>query len=54
MVRRIQSREPPPNLAHLPNVRLTPFDWWRIVGENAVWIVTNLPKALRDRLSRKR
>ena len=53
-VRRLQGREPPPNFAHLPNVRLTPFDWWRIVWENVVWIVTVIPKALRDHLIRKR
>ncbi len=54
MRRRIQGREPPPNFAHLPNVRFTPFDWWRIVWENVVFIVTVLPKALREHLSRKR
>jgi hypothetical protein len=53
-VRRIQGREPQPNFAHLPNVRLTPFDWWRIVWENVVFIVTVLPKVLRDHLGRKR
>jgi uncharacterized protein DUF2652 len=54
MTRRLQGREPQPNFGHLPNVRLTPFDRWRIEGEKAVWMVTNLPKALRARLSRKR
>jgi hypothetical protein len=54
MRHRIQGREPQPNFAHLPHVRLTPFDWWRIVGENVVFIVTDLPKLLRDHLGRKR
>ena len=53
-VRRLQGREPPPNFAHLPNVRLTPLDWWRIVGEIAVLMVTDLPKALYHHLTRKR
>ena len=52
--RRLQGREPPPNFAHLPNVRLTPLDWWRIVGEIAVFMVTDLPKALYHHLTRKR
>jgi len=54
MARRIQGREPQPNFAHLPNARLTPFDWWRIVGEIAVLMVTDLPKALYHHLTRKR
>ncbi|MBI3241659.1 MAG: DUF2652 domain-containing protein [Chloroflexi bacterium] len=54
MRRRIQGREPQPNFGHLPNVRLTPFDWWRIVWENLVFIVTVLPKVLRDHLRHKR
>ena len=54
MVRRIQRREPPPNFAHLPTARLTPFDWLRIVWENVVFMVTDLPKLRRDHLSRKR
>jgi len=54
MRRRIQGREPPPGFAHLPNARFTPFDWWRIVWENVVFIVTVLPKVLREHLGRKR
>jgi len=52
--RRMQGREPPPNFAHLPNVRFTPFDWLRIVGEKVVFIVTDLPKILREQRSRTR
>jgi len=51
---RMQGREPPPNFAHLPNARLTPFDWLRVVGGNVIFIVTVLPKALGDHLRRKR
>ncbi len=54
MVRRIQRREPPPNFAHLPNARLTPFNWLSVVWENMVFAATDLPKLLRDHLSRKR
>jgi hypothetical protein len=50
----MQGREPPPNFAHLPNVRLTPFDRWRIVGETLVFFVTDLPKILYHHLTRKR
>ena len=52
--RRIQGREPPPGFAHLPIARFTPFDWWRIVWENVVFIVTVLPKVLFDHLRHKR
>ncbi len=54
MARRIQGREPPPNLAHLPNVRLTPLDWGRVVWENVVWMVTDFPKLWLDHRGRKR
>lgn len=52
--RRIQGREPPPGFAHLPNARFTPFDWWRIVWENLVFMVTVLPKILYQHLTSKR
>jgi class 3 adenylate cyclase len=54
MARRIRGREPQPNFAHLPNVRLTPFDWLKVIGENLVWMVTELPKLRREHRSRKR
>jgi hypothetical protein len=44
MLRRIQRREPPPNFTHLPNARLTPFNWLRVVWEIVVWYVTDFPK----------
>ncbi len=53
MVRRIQRREPPPNFAHLPNARLTPVDWGKVVWENVAFMVTTLPKLLREHLGRK-
>ena len=53
MRHRVQDREPPPNFAHLPNARLTPFDRWRIEWEIMVFMVTDLPKALYHHLTRK-
>jgi len=47
MVRRILGREPPPNFTHLPNIRFTPFDGLKGMGENLAWAVTNLPKLWR-------
>ena len=52
--RRILGREPPPNYAHLPNARLTPFDGLRVAWEIVVFMVTDLPKALYQHLTRRR
>jgi class 3 adenylate cyclase len=53
VARRMQGREPPPNFAHLPNARLTPLDWLRVVWEIVVWSMTDFPKLWREHRGRK-
>jgi class 3 adenylate cyclase len=53
MARRMKGSGVPSTFAHLPNARLTPFDWLRVVWETVVWSVTDFPKLWREHRSRK-
>jgi hypothetical protein len=53
MAHRIQNRAPPLNFAHLPQTRLTPLDWLKVVGENLVFAATDLPKLWREHRTRR-